>query len=114
MKIIQPISIWDKGEIKEGQILNILGSNVKLNQSAELLYAIYEMQSNGNAGGQLTGGILALEGEDYQLWNDDSFAWQWVADKLGLTIISDYEFTPEITLPNLPLPNVEDITPNLQ
>jgi len=84
MKQIQPISIWDKGKNKQADILNAFGTDVKLGTSAEFYYTI----SNENE--QLAQGKLTLEGEDYQLWEGDVFAWDWIAEQLNLTIIGDY------------------------
>ena len=33
---------------------------------------------------------MALDGDDYQLWDEDGFAWDWVAGQLNLTITGDY------------------------
>jgi hypothetical protein len=35
-------------------------------------------------------GYLTMEGEAYQDWTVDSYAWDWVAAQLNLTIIGDY------------------------
>ncbi len=84
MKLITPISIWDKGQNKEADILNAFAVNVTLGVSATFYYTISNEQE------QLASGNLTLEGADYQLWNADIFAWDWVAQQLNLTIIGDY------------------------
>ncbi len=84
MKQIQPISIWDAGQNKQADILNAFGTDVKLGVSAEFYYTI----SNENE--QLAQGKLKLEGDDYQLWDADTFAWDWIASQLNLTIKGDY------------------------
>jgi hypothetical protein len=38
--------------------------------------------------------------EDYAKWNDDDFAWDYVAGKLNLTIVGDY--VPPIIEPIVP------------
>ena len=84
MKQIQPISLWDKGQNKQADILNAFGTDLQLGKSAEFYYTL----SNENE--QLTQGKLMLEGEDYLKWDADVFAWDWIAAQLNLTIIGDY------------------------
>jgi len=84
MKTIEPISIWDKGQNKQADILNAFGTDVKFGVSAEFYYTISNEQE------QLASGKLTLEGDDYQLWDADTFAWDWIAAQLNLTIIGDY------------------------
>jgi len=84
MKLITPISTWDKGQNKQGHILNAFGTIVRLGKSAEFYFTISNEQE------QLAQGKLTLKGDDYQLWNEDIFAWDWIADQLNLTIIGDY------------------------
>jgi hypothetical protein len=84
MKLITPISTWDKGQNKQGHILNAFGTILTLGKSAEFYFTI------SNEEEQLAQGKLTLEGEDYQLWDADTFAWDWIADQLNLTIIGDY------------------------
>jgi hypothetical protein len=84
MKLITPISIWDKGQNKQAHILNAFAINVTLGLSATFYYTI------SNETEQLANGNLILEGQDYQLWDEDVFAWDWIAEQLNLTIIGDY------------------------
>jgi hypothetical protein len=84
MKQIQPISIWDKGQNKQADILNAFAVNVTLGISATFYYMLSNEQE------QLANGNLTLEGDDYQLWNADIFAWDWIAEQLNLTIVGDY------------------------
>ena len=84
MKQIQPISTWDKGQNKQAHILNAFAVNVTLGISATFYYVI------SNETEQLAFGNLTLEGEDYQQWDVDIFAWDWIAEQLNLTIIGDY------------------------
>jgi hypothetical protein len=84
MKQITPISTWDKGQNKQGHILNAFGTILTLGKSAEFYYTI------SNETEQLAQGKLTLEDDDYQLWDADTFAWDWIAEQLNLTIIGDY------------------------
>jgi hypothetical protein len=84
MKTIQPISIWDAGQNKQGHILNAFGTDVQFGTSAVFYYTISNEQE------QLASGKLTLEGDEYQEWEGDTFAWNWIADQLNLTIVGDY------------------------
>lgn len=84
MKQITPISIWDAGQNKQADILNAFAVNVTLGVSATFYYTI------SNETEQLTQGNLTMSGEDYQEWNTDIFAWEWISGQLNLTIIGDY------------------------
>jgi len=84
MKQITPISIWDKGQNKQADILNAFGARLTLGVSATFDYTLSNEQE------QLAKGELTLEGDDYQLWDADTFAWDWIAAQLNLTITGDY------------------------
>ena len=91
MKQIQPIDIWVNGETKVAEFLNANGINVTLGVSAsfywQLSTKVTDSEGNELAGESLSQGNLTMDGEDYQNWNQDIFAWDWIATKLGLTII---------------------------
>ena len=85
MKTIEPISIWDKGVSKQATILNAYAVNVTLNTSATFWYGLMsedmEMLAQGN---------LTMAGEEYQLWDADEFAWEFIAHSLNLVITGEY------------------------
>lgn len=85
MKIIESVPMWDKGKSREATILNAYAVNVSLNQSATFWYGLMtdsmEVLAQGN---------LVMNGEDYQLWDSDEFAWDFIADQLSLVITGDY------------------------
>lgn len=89
MKTIKAIPMWDKGQSKSATILNAYAINVSLNQSATfwwgLMSADMELLAQGN---------LSMSGEEYQLWDADEFAWDFIAGQLSLVITGDY-VTPE-------------------
>ena len=91
MKQIQPIDIWINGETKVAEFLNANGINVTLGVSATFYWQLFtkvtDSEGNEVAGESLSQGNLLMDGEDYQNWNQDIFAWDWIANKLGLTII---------------------------
>ncbi len=89
MKNIQPISIWDKGTVQEATVLNAYAVNVQLNNSATFWWGLFSTVDI-NISNQLSQGNLTMSGEAYAEWQEDSYAWDWVAGQLNLTIIGDY------------------------
>jgi hypothetical protein len=104
MKTIQPVSIWDNGQNLEAKILNAYAINVTLGLSATFYYSLITEQEDGNAGVQVAQGNLTMTGEAYTQWTVDSYAWDWVAAQLNLTITGDY--VPPV--PPQPEPIVEE------
>jgi hypothetical protein len=103
MKQIQPVSIWDNGQNLEAKILNAYAINVSLGTSATFYYSLMTENEDGNVGVQVRQGNLNMTGEVYAQWEVDSYAWDWVASELNLTITGDY-------VPPVPEPIVEEVT----
>jgi hypothetical protein len=101
MKTIQPVSIWDNGQNLEAKILNTYAVNVSLSTSATFYYSLMTENEDGNVGVQVRQGNLSMTEEAYTKWTVDSYAWDWVAAQLNLTIIGDYvkPVQPETILP---------------
>ena len=101
MKTIEPVSIWDNGTIKEAKILNACAINVTLGNSATFYYSMYSESVDQLVGDLIAQGNLIMDGEAYEQWAVDSYAWDWIAEQLNLTITGDYvppiqpEPTPE-------------------
>lgn len=90
MKTISPVSIWDNGQVLEATILNAYAVNVTLGTSATFYYALFATNEDGTQGTQVAQGNLNMTGEAYAQWEVDSYAWDWVAEQLNLTITGDY------------------------
>lgn len=86
MKTIQPIQIWKSGALKEATLLNSYVVSDNLVDSALFYYSLATAASEALAEGNLT-----MSGADYQAWEQNEYAWQWVATQLGLTITGDAE-----------------------
>jgi hypothetical protein len=110
MKTIQPVSIWDNGQTLEAKILNAYAVNVTLSTSATFYYSLMTELEDGNVGMQVAQGNLTMTGEAYTQWTVDSYAWDWVAAQLNLTITGDYvpPVPPEPTPEPTPEPIVEE------
>jgi hypothetical protein len=90
MKLINEISIWDNGSQKKATILNAYVVNLILNESATFYYGLSAQNEDGLIGETLTQGNLSMTGEAYAKWSVDSYAWDWIAEQLSLTITGDY------------------------
>ncbi len=90
MKTIEAVSIWDNGQVLEATILNAYAVNVTLGTSATFFYTLFVKNEDGTQGTQVAQGNLNMTGEAYAQWEVDSYAWDWVAAQLNLTIIGDY------------------------
>ena len=110
MKNIEAVSIWDNGTVQQATILNSYAVNVTLNTSATFWYGLFAIQQDGNVGIQLAQGNLEMTGEAYADWSVDSYAWDWIATQLNLTITGDYikPIPPEPTPEPTPEPVAEE------
>jgi hypothetical protein len=110
MKTIEPVSIWDNGQVLEAKVLNAYAVNVTLGTSATFYYQLFSENVDLSVGQQVAQGNLSMTGEAYAQWEVDAYAWDWVASELNLTITGDYvppvPPTPEPT----PEPNPEETT----
>jgi hypothetical protein len=107
MKTIEAVSIWDNGQVLEAKILNAYAVNVTLGTSATFYYQLFSQNENLSQGPQIAQGNLLMSGEAYQEWNQDEFAWDWVAEQLNLTITGDY--VPPVPPAPEPTPTPEPI-----
>jgi hypothetical protein len=111
MKTIQPVSIWDNGQNLEAKVLNSYASNVILGLNATFYYNLLTVNEDESLGFQLAQGYLLMEGEAYAQWQVDSYAWDWVAEKLNLTITGDY--VPPVPPQPIPEPFPASTNPEL-
>ena len=85
MKEINPIQVWQNGEIVEAKILNAYAVSVTLDKSASFYYALLTETKQTVAQGN-----LSMDTEAYEQWELDSYAWDWIASQLNLTIVGDW------------------------
>ena len=110
MKNIEAVSIWDNGTVQQATILNSYAVNVTLNTSATFWYGLFAENADTSQGAQLAQGNLSMTGEAYAEWQSDTFAWEWIAEQLNLTITGEYvpPVPPEPTPEPTPEPVVEE------
>lgn len=83
MKQIKSISIWKNGSVQNGTYLNV---NIFKDNLKD--HAIFGYQILADITKEIIAeGELSIYGEDYQQWTDNDYAWNYVANKLGLIFI---------------------------
>jgi hypothetical protein len=111
MKTIEPVSIWDNGQVLQAKVLNAYAVNVTLNTSATFYYSLFSELEYGYIGTQVAQGNLNMTGEAYTQWQVDSYAWDWVAEQLNLTITGDYVQPSSTPTPTPTVTPTETLTP---
>lgn len=90
-KQISPVNVWVNGEVKVAEYLDAYGIQLTLGVSSRFFYSLYtkvvDAEGVETPGQVVTSGNLDMTGADYQAWEQDEFAWDWVASQLNLTII---------------------------
>jgi len=90
MKTIQDVQIWDNGQVKVAKVLNAFAVNVSLNQNATFYYELLPLDDKSNTSGRIAYGNVFMPTEQYLQWDQDEFAWDFVASALNLVITGDY------------------------
>lgn len=86
---IQPIQIWKNGSLKEAAWLNSYVISDNLKDFASFYYSLSSMNEQNAPLEVLAEGNLVMTGDDYQGWQTNEYAWNWVAGKLSLVLIPD-------------------------
>lgn len=94
MKTIQPVTSWYNGVEKKATVLSACASTDNLSSAASFSYQLYFISdvSTGmtNELEQVASGVLSMSGEDYNNWQTNDYAYNWVAEQLNLTITGEY------------------------
>ena len=86
MKVIKSVPMWNNGKSIEATLLNAYAINVSLGEYASFWWSILDADLN-----QLQQGNVTMNGDEYTKWgSNDSYAWDFVAKSLNLTIVGDY------------------------
>jgi len=92
MKKIEPVQIWTNGITKTAEFLEAHGINLLLGIKGEFVWNLFtkdtDAEGNEIASELIASGNLEMVGDECQQWNDDEFAWEWVANQLNLVILS--------------------------
>ena len=109
MKVIQPVTVWYNGQDVQATILNASVSSDNLKDSATFLYQLFQEVTTPDGpaplgvGTPVSSNYLTMTGEEYINWNDNDYAYNWIAGKLNLTITGEY--VPPV--PVVPTPVLE-------
>ena len=91
MKQIEPVQIWTNGVSKTAEFLDAKGLDVILGYRAGFWWGLFtkvvDAEGNESAGELIASGNLSMTGNDYLQWQDDSYAWEYVANQLNLVIL---------------------------
>jgi tagatose-1,6-bisphosphate aldolase non-catalytic subunit AgaZ/GatZ len=115
MKTIQPVTVWFNGQEQQATLLSAYVSADNLLDRASFAYQLLEEEVIDGKVNLIAvaSGYLGMTGADYDAWETNEYAYDWVAAQLNLTITGDYvppvppqpEPTPE---PTRTLPEVEE------
>jgi len=90
-KKIQPQQVWVNGESKQAEFLDAVGINVVLFLNGGFYWTLWtkavDAEGNEIPGEQVAQGNLQMTDAEYQLWEQDDYAIEWVASKLNLVIL---------------------------
>ena len=103
MKVIQPVTVWYNGQDVQATILNASVSSDNLLNSATFNYQLFEEVGDMPLVGvvAVSSNYLTMTGEDYLNWDDNDYAYNWIAGKLNLTITGEY--VPPVPVPPTPV-----------
>lgn len=88
MKKILPFTFWQSGYTLTAVYLYINCAGDNLKDNAIFYWALYS-EIDGKEGNKLSEGNLTMTGEDYDNWETNDYAWDWAAEKLGVTFAAD-------------------------
>lgn len=90
MKTIQPVPVWYNGKQVEATVLNAYVSADNLVDRASFAYELLNVETEKNNFNTLTFGYLSMDGDIYQGWDTNEYAYNWIAEQLNITITGDY------------------------
>lgn len=100
MKTIEPIQVWYNGQEVQANVLSATATSDNLQNAAQFQYQIMQEVQNPNPIPFQTylqpvvNGYLIMDGEAYQAWETNDYAYDWIAQQLNLTITGPY--TPTV------------------
>jgi hypothetical protein len=92
MKTITPVSVWFNGQEVQASVLNASCSLDNLVNLATFNYQLMQiiLIDNLEYTVPVVNGQLSMSGADYDGWETNEYAFNWVATQLNLTITGDY------------------------
>jgi hypothetical protein len=102
MKQIKAVSIWQNGQNVQAIYLKAGVQTDNLSTFASFFYFLLDADFN-----TLTSGLVEITGKDYDNYQTNPYAWDYIAKTLGLTITGEYippTETPIETITETPTP----------
>lgn len=92
MKTITPVSLWFNGQEVQASVLNASCSLDNLVNLATFNYQLLQIITIDDLEytAPVVNGQLTMSGADYDGWETNEYAFNWVATQLNLTITGDY------------------------
>jgi hypothetical protein len=84
MKQIESVPIWNNGEIKSAENLDCLVTTDDLTSYATFYYRLLTIDMV-----ELAAGNIMITGAEYDDYDSNVYAWNWIANKLGLVIVEE-------------------------
>ena len=88
MKKIKPIQMWYNGAPIDATLFNLLSDGDNLSSQCSFSYYLYSEDENKNMQ-QLQNGSILMDGEDYQNYSTNEYAYNWAAAKLNLELLPE-------------------------
>ena len=93
MKTIQPVTVWFNGQQVQASVLNAVVVADNLNSYANFNYQLLQIipiPEGLESLQPVVDGVLTMSGEVYDNWDNNEYAYNWVAEQLNLVITGDY------------------------
>lgn len=107
MKTIQPVKVWYNGAEIEATVLNAFIQSDNLKDTATFQYQLMALLPSGMMNQlfpiSIVTNFITITGEDYEKWDSNEYAYNWIASKLNLVITGEY-VQPDPIMPT-PTPN---------
>jgi len=103
MKQIKAVSIWQNGQNVQAIYLKAGVQTDNLSTFASFFYFLLDADFN-----TLTSGLVEITGEDYDKYETNPYAWDFISKGLKLTITGDY--VPPVVETPIETPSEEIIT----
>jgi hypothetical protein len=114
MKTISPVTVWYNGQEVQATVLGAIAQNDNLLNSATFQYQLMQVIVGPDSAYTypmpVVTNYLTMTGDDYLNWDNNDYAYAWVAEQLNLTITG--EWVPP--LPPVPPTTQPEPTPEIE
>lgn len=86
MRKIQPIPFWDNAQMKDANYLSLRGIDNLINRCM-LIYSLISFDEESGIKKTMYEATIDMDGSDYDGYTTNDYAYEFAANKLGLTLI---------------------------